>query len=77
MPKNAKDFPSTLNFSSTLEMKQQITAAGYLLGSGGEISGAARNFLQRGFRAWLATLTEKERKEFDEILERCKLIVTK
>lgn len=76
MPKNSKDFPVTLNFSSTLEMKQQLVAVGYFMGSGGEYSSAARNFLSKAYRAWLGTLTDKERREFDEILARCQIIVS-
>lgn len=76
-PKLHKDFEITLNFGHTLAMKQALTAVGYFSSSKGEYAGAARNLLERGYKSWLATLTEKERKEFDEILERCKLIVTK
>lgn len=75
MTKTGKDFETTLNFGTTLEMKQQMTAMGYFLTGKKEYSSAARNMIQRGFRAWLAGLSDKEKREFDEILERVKIMV--
>lgn len=75
MPKTAKEFPCTINLSTTLEIKQSLVAMGYLQGDGGKYASAARNCMTRGFRAWLAGLSDRERKEFDEILERVKIMV--
>lgn len=77
MPKTSKDFQVTLNFSSTLEIKQALTAVGYFNSQKGEYAGAARNFVEQGYKAWLGRLSEKDRKEFDEILAKTKITVTK
>jgi len=77
MPKNSRDFPSTLNFGVDLQTKQELVAYGYFMGQGGEYASGARNFIQGHYRQWYGGLTDKQRKEFDEILANVKIRITK
>lgn len=77
MPKIGRDFETTLNFGVELELKQNLVAAGYLTAHKGEYASASRNFLWREFRRWLSTLSEQERRDFEEILKNVKLTITK
>ena len=77
MPKNGRDFPCTLNFGVDLATKQKLVAMGYATGGGGEIASPARNMLKRGFDLWYDALSERERKEYREILKNVLITVTK
>jgi hypothetical protein len=77
MPKIGKDWDTTLNFGSTLAMKQYLVAMGYFSGMGGEYASPARNLIEQHYREWLAALSGTERKRFDEILGNVKLMITK
>jgi hypothetical protein len=75
MPKTNRDFPSTLNFGSTVEMKQLLTAIGYFQNGKREYASPARNMIKQGVDAWLSRLTPREREEFNKILENVKIEV--
>lgn len=77
MPKTHKEFPSTLNFGVDLRTKQVLTAIGYMTGQGGEYASPARNFIAKQISVFMDGLSEKERKEFNEILKNVEIQVTK
>lgn len=77
MPKTSKDFDVTLNFGVDLATKQNLVAMGYFLQSKGEYASVARNLLKRSFAKWRDDLSEKDRKDFDEILSNVKIQITK
>jgi len=72
MPKMHRDFPAQLSLSVTVEMRQQLQAIGYLLGSGGEYSAACRNVLKAGIVRFVSGLDDKMRTEYDTILNNIK-----
>jgi len=72
MPKMHKDFPAQLSSGTTLEMKQKLTAIGYMMGSGGEYSAALRNLLGEGIRRYVDGLDERRRAEYESILSNIK-----
>lgn len=77
MPKLSKDFDTTLNFGVELELKQNLVAVGYLQQHKGEYAGAARNLLWGAYKAWLAALSPRDRKDYDEILANVRVTITK
>lgn len=77
MPKLAKDFDTTLNFGVELELKQNLVAMGYLTARKGEYASPARNLLWQAYRRWHESLSERDRKDFNEILANVKIQVTK
>ena len=68
MPKLHKDFPAQLSLGVALEMRQKLTAIGYLLGSGGEYAGSVRNLLHEGIERYISNLDERRRVEYETIL---------
>ena len=68
MPKMHKDFPAQLSLGVALEMRQKLTAIGYLLGSGGEYAGSVRNLLHEGIERYISNLDERRRAEYETIL---------
>lgn len=76
-PKLSKDFDTTLNFGVEIELKQVLVAMGFLQQRKGEYAGAARNLLWGAYKAWLSSLSARDRKDFDEILANVKLTITK
>ena len=72
MPKLHKDFPAQLSLGVPLEMRQNLQAIGYLLGSGGEYAGACRNVLNAGIKRFIEGLDDSKRAEFEAILSNIK-----
>ena len=72
MPKMRKDFPEQLSTSTTLEMKQKLTAIGYMMGAGGQYSAALRNLLADAIRRYIDGLDERKRAEYENILSNIK-----
>jgi hypothetical protein len=72
MPKMHKDFPAQLSLGVALEMRQKLTAIGYLLGSGGEYAGSVRNLLHEGIERFIGNLDERRRSDFESILANIK-----
>lgn len=77
MPKTSKDFTATLNFGVDLDTKQHLTAIGYFTQAKGEYASPARNFLKRSIKDWYRNLSERDRKDFDEILANVRIQVVK
>jgi hypothetical protein len=73
MPKRTKDFPEQLNFLAGRGVTEQLLAVAYFRGEGATYAGPARDFVATGYRLFLASLDEKERKRFDEILANVKI----
>jgi len=69
MPKMHKDFPAQLSTGTTLEMKQKLTAIGYMMGAGGEYSAALRNLLKEAICTYIDNLDERKRAEYESILD--------
>lgn len=72
MPKMHKDFPDQLSLSVTKEMKQNLIAIGYQLGTGGGYASATRNLLKAGIESYVENLDQKKRADFDMILNNVK-----
>lgn len=73
MPKRGKDFPNQLSFGVKVETRQLLIALGYLMGVGGEYAPPARNLLEKAIQERLAAMGEKERANFEQILENVKI----
>lgn len=77
MPKRGRDFPDQLSFGVTTETRLILIALGYLMGVGGEYAPPARNFLEKAIQERLGAMGEKERANFDQILENVRVARSK
>lgn len=68
MPKKVKDYPEQINILAREGMKIQLKAIGYYRGEGGHEGPVVRDFLERGVRKFMQSLTPTERKKFNSIL---------
>lgn len=68
MSKRSRDFPDQLSIASTEAMRHELIALGYLWGMGGEYNAPARNLLAKGIELEKEKMSEKQRREYDEIL---------
>jgi len=68
MPKMDLIYGVNMNVKITPEMSRLLRAAGYFRGERGRYAGIARDLLQVGLDRFIQSLSEGERRRFDEIL---------
>lgn len=74
MPKANRLFPARLDFYVKPEVRMQVIAIAYHLGTRGKHAAACRRLIQLGIKSYLDALTPKQRKEYDFILQRIRLL---
>jgi hypothetical protein len=74
MPKGNELYPARIDFFVSAEMRMQIIAIAYLMGSKGKHSVAARKMLTLGIELYLKSLSARKRTEYDFILSRVRIL---
>lgn len=74
MPKLKKDFPEQINILTVAGTTENLVAIAYYRGNGGQYAAPARDFIDRGIRDFIESLSEKEKIRFNEILRNVKTV---
>lgn len=67
VPKRGRDFTDRVEFQVTHQMRVQLLALGFLMGSGKSYAQVARNLLHQAIETAVAHLSPERRKAYDEI----------
>ena len=69
MPKTDLVYAEQINFLTVRGTQARLRAIAYFRGEGGKFASPARDFIDRGIREFIESLSDKDRKRFDEILQ--------
>lgn len=73
MPKRTIDFVDQVNFLAPAGTLDRLIAVAYYRGEGRKFASSARDFMERGLREFVAGLSDKERKRYEEILQNVRI----
>jgi hypothetical protein len=74
MPKKRTDYPEQINILTVKGTTENLIAISYYRGDKGYYAGPAKDFIADGIKRFIESLTPKERKRFDEILENVRIM---
>lgn len=73
MPKTVLNFNEQINFLASSGTLDQLIAISYYRGETGKYAGPVRDFVAKGIREWVGSLSPAERKRYEEILANVKV----
>lgn len=73
MPKKTIDFADQVNFLAPAGTLDRLIAVAYMRGEGRKFASSARDFIERGLLEYVAGLSDKDRKRYNEILQNVKI----
>jgi len=73
MPKTHKDFPEQISIGASTELKLSVVALSYLNGNGGMYAPVVRNLLQEAVTEKITRMDERQRADYEQILQNVKL----
>jgi len=74
MAKKVLTYRDQVNFLTVEGTVTKLVAISYYRGEGGAFAGPARDMIDRGIREFIASLSPKERKRFEDIMENVRIM---